>query len=306
MEFTSAEAEGRYAELVAAAGSVRRRARLRRHALADRRRPGRGPHPPRRPRRCWSTSPTVVARDRGDHRPPGPAGAGARGSWTRSAPDIGDAGKRALRLRPVRQRAVVLDPAPRGLARGRRAGLSALPARAARGCCAGADAADAYVEEKGLAVAVHTRRLARPGRGAFDRLDAAAARAGRAARPGGRAGPQRDRGALAGHGQGPRSSARWSTELDAGGFLFAGDDLGDLEAFEAVAELREHGLAHAAGLLGLRRGERPGRARRRGRQGPRGRPRPAARAHPRAPADADRATRIHHARTGGRMVRRAA
>ena len=31
-------------------------------------------------------------------------------------------------------------------------------------------------------------------------------------------------------------------DLSAGGFLFAGDDLGDLEAFEAVAALREDGL----------------------------------------------------------------
>ena len=31
-------------------------------------------------------------------------------------------------------------------------------------------------------------------------------------------------------------------ETRAGGFLFAGDDLGDLEAFEAVAELRDQGL----------------------------------------------------------------
>ena len=31
-------------------------------------------------------------------------------------------------------------------------------------------------------------------------------------------------------------------ELDAGGFLFAGDDLGDLEAFEAVRALRDDGL----------------------------------------------------------------
>jgi trehalose 6-phosphate phosphatase len=30
--------------------------------------------------------------------------------------------------------------------------------------------------------------------------------------------------------------------LEAGGFLFAGDDLGDLEAFEAVLELRKQGL----------------------------------------------------------------
>jgi len=31
-------------------------------------------------------------------------------------------------------------------------------------------------------------------------------------------------------------------ELDAGAFLFAGDDLGDMEAFEAVAELRDAGM----------------------------------------------------------------
>ena len=31
-------------------------------------------------------------------------------------------------------------------------------------------------------------------------------------------------------------------EQSAGGFLFAGDDLGDIEAFEAVAALREQGL----------------------------------------------------------------
>ncbi|MEO5850981.1 MAG: haloacid dehalogenase, partial [Nocardioides sp.] len=31
-------------------------------------------------------------------------------------------------------------------------------------------------------------------------------------------------------------------DLDATGFLFAGDDLGDLEAFHAVAGLREAGL----------------------------------------------------------------
>jgi len=34
-----------------------------------------------------------------------------------------------------------------------------------------------------------------------------------------------------------------ATELGAGGFLFAGDDLGDLEAYDAVAELRAQGLA---------------------------------------------------------------
>ena len=64
-------------------------------------------------------------------------------------------------------------------------------------------------------------------------------------------------------------------ELEAGGFLFAGDDLGDVEAFDAVDELREQGLPtllvcsasdEESALLG---------ARRRGRPGPRRRPRPA-------------------------------
>ena len=45
----------------------------------------------------------------------------------------------------------------------------------------------------------------------------------------------------AGHEQGPGRTTLVE-ELDADGFLFAGDDLGDLEAFEAVAELRERGL----------------------------------------------------------------
>jgi trehalose 6-phosphate phosphatase len=31
-------------------------------------------------------------------------------------------------------------------------------------------------------------------------------------------------------------------DLEAGGFLFCGDDLGDLEAFEAVLDLRRRGL----------------------------------------------------------------
>ena len=44
-----------------------------------------------------------------------------------------------------------------------------LRARAARRCCAAHDARRAYVEEKGLAVAVHTRRLDDPA-AAFDRL----------------------------------------------------------------------------------------------------------------------------------------
>ena len=48
--------------------------------------------------------------------------------------------------------------------------------------------------------------------------------------------------ALAGHATRAPSVRDLAKEIDAGGFLFAGDDLGDVEAFEAVAELREQGL----------------------------------------------------------------
>ena len=40
-------------------------------------------------------------------------------------------------------------------------------------------------------------------------------------------------------------------DTDAGGVLFAGDDLGDLEAFEAARDLRGPGPAGPAGVLGL-------------------------------------------------------
>ncbi len=102
------------------------------------------------------------------------------------------------------------------------------------------DAADAHIEEKGLAIAVHTRRLADPA-AAYDRLlpqiKALAAEHGMIVEPGRMViearSPGMDKGAVV------RSLVE---ELDAGGFLFAGDDLGDLEAFEAVAELRDQGL----------------------------------------------------------------
>jgi trehalose 6-phosphate phosphatase len=92
-----------------------------------------------------------------------------------------------------------------------------------------ADAADAFIEDKGLAVAAHTRRLDDPA-GAFDRL---LPRLGELAVIEVRS-PGMDKGVVV------RNLAK---EVEAGGFLFAGDDLGDVEAFEAVAELREQGLA---------------------------------------------------------------
>jgi trehalose 6-phosphate phosphatase len=103
-----------------------------------------------------------------------------------------------------------------------------------------AQAPDAFVEDKGLAIAVHTRRLDDPA-GAFERLEPLmrdlAERHGMTVEPGRNVvearSPGMDKGTVV------RSLVE---DLDAGGFLFAGDDLGDLEAFAAVEELRDRGL----------------------------------------------------------------
>ncbi|MFW6774317.1 trehalose-phosphatase [Nocardioides sp. CPCC 205120] len=103
-----------------------------------------------------------------------------------------------------------------------------------------ADAVDAYVEEKGLAIAVHTRRLADP-QGAFERLMplvselAAANELG--VEPGRSVIEVRSPGMH--KGEAVRTLVR---ETRAGGFVFAGDDLGDVEAFKAVADLRSQGM----------------------------------------------------------------
>jgi trehalose 6-phosphate phosphatase len=101
-------------------------------------------------------------------------------------------------------------------------------------------AGDAFVEEKGLAVAVHTRRLP-DAKAAFARLETALAdaaeRHGLALEPG--------RLVLEVRAPGMHKGIALRTaveEHDGGGVLFAGDDLGDLEAFEAARDLREHGL----------------------------------------------------------------
>jgi trehalose 6-phosphate phosphatase len=103
-----------------------------------------------------------------------------------------------------------------------------------------ADAAAAYVEEKGLSVAVHTRRLPDPV-GTRDRLlrplEDLAARHGLVLEPG--------RNVIEVRSPGMSKGGAVETlveEQEAGGFLFAGDDLGDLDAFSAVEELREQGM----------------------------------------------------------------
>ncbi|HWI44510.1 MAG TPA: trehalose-phosphatase [Nocardioides sp.] len=104
-----------------------------------------------------------------------------------------------------------------------------------------AEAAEAYVEDKGLAVAVHTRRLPDPD-AAFERLlpplRELADRHGLVLEPGRAVIEVRSPGSHKG-----MVVDRLAADLDARGFLFAGDDLGDIEAFEAVGELGKQGLA---------------------------------------------------------------
>ncbi len=105
-----------------------------------------------------------------------------------------------------------------------------------------ADSVDARIERKSLALAVHTRRLADP-QGALDRLqpllEAAAERHGLVLEPG--------RAVLEARAPGTHKGQAVRTlheELEAAAMLYAGDDLGDVEAFEALAALRdERGLA---------------------------------------------------------------
>lgn len=99
---------------------------------------------------------------------------------------------------------------------------------------------DTFVEEKGLGVALHTRRLADPGT-AIGRLEepvrALATRHGLTLEPGRNVLEVRAPGVHKGD-----AVRTFAAETGAGGFLFAGDDLGDLEAYAAVRKLRADGM----------------------------------------------------------------
>jgi trehalose 6-phosphate phosphatase len=102
------------------------------------------------------------------------------------------------------------------------------------------DALDAYVEDKGLAVAVHTRRLEDP-EGAFVRLLPALADIAKShdliVEPGRNVVEIRSPGMHKGN-----VVETMAADLRAGGFMFVGDDLGDVDAFQAVIALQQRGL----------------------------------------------------------------
>lgn len=103
-----------------------------------------------------------------------------------------------------------------------------------------ADAAEAWIEEKGLAVAVHTRRLEDPA-GSFERLlpllSAAAQERHLSIEPGRFVIEIRASGMDKG-----KALHALVSEFEAGAVVFVGDDLGDVPAFEAVLEMRAAGL----------------------------------------------------------------
>jgi len=103
---------------------------------------------------------------------------------------------------------------------------------------------DAFLEQKSLAVAVHTRRLPDPA-SALERLtpvlEKAARRHDLALEPGRMVVEVRAPGMNKGNAV--RTLKR---ELRADAMMFVGDDLGDIEAFEAIAALRREGMV---GLL---------------------------------------------------------
>jgi trehalose 6-phosphate phosphatase len=128
-------------------------------------------------------------------------------------------------------RRVISPKPPRGLA----SFMGELPRLLRR-----ADASEAWVEEKGLAVAVHTRRLEDPD-AAFERLLPLITEAARShdldVEPGRAVVEVRAHGMHKG-----AAVRRLADDVEAKAFVFCGDDLGDVEAFKAVEELRGRGF----------------------------------------------------------------
>jgi trehalose 6-phosphate phosphatase len=97
-----------------------------------------------------------------------------------------------------------------------------------------------WIEDKGLAVALHTRRLPEP---AYSYGELLPVISGAAAAHGLVTEPGRQVIEVRGEGTDKGSTLRALVgELEAQALLFAGDDLGDLEAFRALDELRSAGL----------------------------------------------------------------
>ena len=103
------------------------------------------------------------------------------------------------------------------------------------------DASEAYVEDKGLAIAVHTRRLPDANevfRRLLEPIRSLAAANDLMTEPGRNVIEVRSSGMHKG-----LVVDHIAEQLGPRGFVFAGDDLGDVEAFDAVAALGKDGMA---------------------------------------------------------------
>lgn len=131
----------------------------------------------------------------------------------------------------ARDRRVISPRPPRGLA----SLMAELPDQLRRH-----DLDGAHLETKGLAVAVHTRRMEDPD-AAQDRLapllERLARKHGLVTEPGRMVVEVRAPGMDKGN-----AVRRLQKQLHADAMVFVGDDLGDVEAFEAVADLRRRGM----------------------------------------------------------------
>ncbi|MBJ7358127.1 trehalose-phosphatase [Nocardioides sp.] len=103
-----------------------------------------------------------------------------------------------------------------------------------------AGAEDAHVEEKGLAVAIHTRRMRDPERATEVLLPLLRDLAGShdlVVEPGRNVVEVRSAGMHKG-----LAVEKIASEVEAGAFCFIGDDLGDVEAFDAVTAMSKNGM----------------------------------------------------------------
>ena len=129
-------------------------------------------------------------------------------------------------------------PAPRRRRRPRRTARVPRPDRRLAGT---------WIEEKGRAVAVHTRRAADP-QAAFEALREPLAELADPPRADRRTRPHGPGVAPARHGQGRRPGRSTSARSAPTSVLYAGDDLGDLPAFAAVEKLRSRRRPGPAGV----------------------------------------------------------
>ncbi|WP_278256957.1 trehalose-phosphatase [Nocardioides convexus] len=171
--------------------------------------------------------------------------------------EVGDAlqaaGKEPVRVRPVRQRAVEARAGAGSWERGRRVGWRPSSGTCHAPCAWPVPTTPSWRtrDSRWRCTRAGCRTPRRPSTGCCRRCGRLARQHGLVLEPGRSVIEVRSAGSHKG-----LVVDRLAAVLDAQGFVFAGDDLGDVEAFEAVEEPGQSGRRAAAGVLGLGRAER--------------------------------------------------